>query len=72
LEPTINTKKYSIDLYRLQPFIDSEQVRYKSFLLKEQAIVVDREFILDYVTLVNGVFMYKENLVEVTDGESIR
>ncbi len=41
-------------------------------LVKEAALTFNEEFSLDYVTLANGTFMYKQNLESVSNSDELQ
>ena len=48
-------------------FQTSDELEYMQILWKEDALTFDHDFNLDYVSLVNGTFMYKRDLQVTND-----
>jgi hypothetical protein len=61
-------KKYSIDMYKVHPFATASGRRLQSseqlVLYKRDALTFDNSFSLDYVTMNNGILLYKAGLVD--------
>lgn len=57
-------------MYKLYPTLnENDEVEYLQILWKEEALTFDYDFNLELVSLVNGTFMYKSDLI-VTDSSN--